>query len=70
MSLKHQIKELTGRDVYVPEYEEIKKSDRVNSARRATYVERNYWMIDDGELNGSIHFHALIYIPEGEMICV
>ena len=21
-----------------------------------------------GELNGSIHFHALIYIPEGEMI--
>lgn len=21
-----------------------------------------------GELNSSIHFHALIYIPEGEMI--
>ena len=49
MSLKHQIKELTGRDVYVPEYEDIKKSDRVNSAGRASYVERNYWMVDDGE---------------------
>lgn len=24
--------------------------------------------LDYGELNGSIHFHALIYIPEGEMI--
>ena len=35
MSLKHQIKELTGRDVYVPEYEDIKKSDRVNFAGRA-----------------------------------
>ena len=28
-------------------YEEIKKSDRVNSAGRACYVERNYWMIDE-----------------------
>ena len=47
MKIKQQIKKLTGRDVYVPEYEDIKKSDRVNSAGRATYVERNYWMIDD-----------------------
>ena len=46
MSLKHQIKELTGRDVYVAEYEDVKKSDRVNSAGRAAYVERNQWMID------------------------
>ena len=45
--LKQQIKQTTGRDVYVPEYEDIKKSDRVNSAGRASYVERNYWMIDD-----------------------
>ena len=28
------------------EYEDIKKSSRVNSAGRAAYVERNYWMID------------------------
>ena len=45
--MKQQIKQLTGRDVYVSEYEDIRKSDRVNSAGRATYVERNYWMIDD-----------------------
>ena len=40
-SLRQNIKELTGRDVYVAEYEKIKKSDRVNSAGRASYVERN-----------------------------
>ena len=40
-SLIQNIKELTGRDVYVAEYEKIKKSDRVNSAGRASYVERN-----------------------------
>ena len=54
MSLKHQIKELTGRDVYVAEYEDVKKSDRVNSAGRASYVERNYWMIDESKF---IVFH-------------
>ena len=47
MEQKRRIKELTGRDVYVPEYEDIKKSDRVNSAGRASYVERNQWIIDD-----------------------
>ena len=47
--MKQQIKQLTGRDVYVPEYEDIKKSDRVNSAGRAAYVERNQWMIDDSD---------------------
>lgn len=47
MSLKHQIKELTGRDVYVAEYEDVKKSDSINSAGRACYLERNYWMVDD-----------------------
>ena len=47
---QRRIKELTGRDVYVPEYEDIKKSDRVNSAGRAAYVERNYWMIDDSQI--------------------
>ena len=47
---ERRIKELTGRDVYVPEYEDIKKSDRVNSAGRAAYVERNYWMIDDSQI--------------------
>ena len=46
---QRRIKGLTGRDVYVPEYEDIKKSDRVNSAGCACYVERNYWMIDDSD---------------------
>ena len=48
--MKQQIKQLTGREVYVPEYEDIKKSDRVNSAGRAAYVERNYLMIDDSDV--------------------
>ena len=47
MEMKQQIKQLTGREVYVPEYEEIKKSDRVNSAGRAAYIERNQWMVDN-----------------------
>ena len=42
---QRRIKELTGRDVYVREFEDIKKSDRVNSAGRASYVERNCLMI-------------------------
>ena len=46
-SLKRKIKDLTGRDEYVAEYEEIKKSDRVNAAGRACYVERNQWMINE-----------------------
>ena len=49
-SLKQKIKDLTGRDEYVGEYEEIKKSDRVNSAGRAAYVERNQLMIDKSEI--------------------
>ena len=50
MDEKRRIKELTGRDVYVPEYEDVKRSDRVNSAGRACYVERNYWMIDESQI--------------------
>ena len=46
IDLKQQIKKLTGRDVYVPEYENIRKSDRVNSAGRAAYVERNQEIIN------------------------
>ena len=49
MEQKRRIKELIGRDVYVPEYEDIRKSDRVNSAGRACYVERNQWIIDDSD---------------------
>ena len=33
----------------MPEYEDIKKSDRVNSAGRAAYVERNQSVIEDSE---------------------
>ena len=36
-------------DVYIRGFENIKKSDRVNSAGRAAYVERNYWMINDSD---------------------
>ena len=46
MEERRRIKELTGRDVYVREVEEIKKPDRVNSAGRAAYVERNQDMIN------------------------
>ena len=56
MEMKQQIKKLTGREVYVPEYEDIKKSDRVNSAGRACYIERNYWMIDSSNFV-VIHFN-------------
>ena len=49
MEQKRRIKELIGRDVYVPEYEDIRKSDRVNSAGRAAYVERNQLMIDESD---------------------
>ena len=48
-SLKQKIKDFTGRDEYVAEYEEIKKSSRVDSAGRACYVERNQWMIDESD---------------------
>ena len=46
-SLRQNIKDIIGCDTYVAEYEEIKKSDRVNSAGLASYIERNQWMIDD-----------------------
>lgn len=46
---QRRIKEFAGRNVYVREFEDIKKSDRVDSAGRASYVERNQWMIDDSD---------------------
>ena len=55
--MRQAIKRLTGRDEYVREFEEIKKSDRVNSAGRATYVERNQWMIDGSDVV-FIHFRV------------
>ena len=48
-SLRQKIKDLTGRDTYVAEYEEIKKSDRVNSAGRASYIERNQCMVNNSD---------------------
>ena len=47
---RRTIKTVIGREVYVGEYEEIKKSDRVNSAGRASYVERNQLMIDESNV--------------------
>ena len=55
---QRRIKELTGRDVYVREFEDIKKSSRVSSAGRASYVERNYWMVDESDF-------SIIYLLEG-----
>lgn len=59
MEEKRRIKEFAGRDVYIREFEEIKKSDRVNSAGRACYVERNQWMVDDSE-------YVLLYFDKQE----
>ena len=47
-----------GRDEYVGEYEEIKKSDRVNSAGLASYVERNCLMIKDSNF-------VVVHLEEG-----
>ena len=46
-SLTQKIKDVMGCDECIAEYEDIKKSSRVNSAGRAAYVERSYWMIND-----------------------
>ena len=46
-SLRQNVKDLVGHDIYVGEYEKIKKSDRGNSVGRACYVERNCLMIKD-----------------------
>ena len=40
-SLTQKIKDVMGCDECIAEYEDIKKSDRVNSAGRASYMERN-----------------------------
>ena len=56
---KRRIKEITGEDVYVREFEKINKSDKVNSAGRAAYVERNEWMIDDSDV-------VIIYLEESQ----
>ena len=47
--MRQAIKRLTGRNEYVREFEEIKRSDRVDSAGRAAYVERNQWVVDESE---------------------
>lgn len=44
-SLSKIIKDLIGKNELVLEYEKIKKSGRVDSAGRASYVERNQWTI-------------------------
>ena len=49
MDLSKKIKKIIGREIDVQEYEEIKKCNKVNSARKAAYVERNQWMIDDSD---------------------
>ncbi len=40
-SLTQKIKDVMGCDECIAEYEDIKKSSRVNSAGRASYMERN-----------------------------
>ncbi len=65
--MKQQIKQLTGRDEYVNEYEDIKKSDRVNSAGRASYVERNQDMINDCNFV-LVYFNENVKKASGTMI--
>ena len=48
--VRRKIKDIAARECYIGEYEEIKRSDRVDSAGRAAYVERNQWMIDDSDV--------------------
>ena len=62
MKMKQQIKKLTGRGVYVPEFEKIKKSDRINFAGKAAYVERNQWMIDDSDY--CVFYYNSDYLPK------
>ena len=56
---KRRIKEIAGEDVYVREFEKINKSEKVNSAGRAAYVERNEWMIDESDV-------VIIYLEESQ----
>lgn len=44
-----KFKTTNQRNDNVPEYEEIRESDRINSAGRAAYVERNQWMVDESK---------------------
>ncbi len=46
---KEWLRKFAHIDVKVQECEEIKKSDRVDSAGRASYIERNELMINDSD---------------------
>ena len=61
MDLSKTIKEVTGRDERVLEYEEIKKSDRINAAGSTCYVERNQWMIENSRF-------LIVYLRETKEI--
>ena len=56
-NLTQKIKDLTLK-IDMSECKDIKKSDRVNSAGRAAYVERNYWMINDSNF-------VVVHLEEG-----
>ena len=53
--LSRKIKQVMGRELVIQEYEEIKKCNRVNVAGKASYVERNQWMIENSDFV-IIHF--------------
>ena len=53
-----KIKDVMGCDECIAEYEDIKKSSWVDSAGRAAYVERNYWMINDSDF-------VVVHLEEG-----
>ncbi len=55
---RQRVKRLYGRDVYVEEFEQIKELDKINSAGKAAYVERNQLMIDDSD------YCAFYYNPD------
>ena len=57
-SLIQKNQKLMRIDVYIRGVENIKKSDRVNSAGRASYVGRNYLMIKDSNF-------VVVHLEEG-----
>ena len=49
MKTRQSIRIIAGQEIYVGEYEEIRKSNKINSAGKACYIERNQWIICDSD---------------------
>ena len=49
ITVEYETPKTSAFDTLLKQYEDIKKSDGVNSAGHAAYVERNYLMIDESK---------------------